>query len=125
MKRRRQSNPAGLGILPVIALTGGLIAAGTAAIAGIWGYEQIGKDMPPPATPPAPAAPQTRADMLTWNPDKLATADAAAWQNWKTTAMDAGAAFSDPPKPPGSTDYTLVAVAGAAALAFVYLSLKD
>lgn len=120
--RRRRQNPAGLGIIPVLMLTGGLISAGAAAIAGYWGYNQIGKDMPPPATPPAPAAPQTAAEMIGWTPEKLAAADRTAWQTWKATAMDKGAAFVGPKN---DDDNTLLYVAGAAALAFVYLSFKD
>ena len=119
---RRRQNPAGLGIVPVLLLTGGLISAGAATIAGWWNYDQIGKDMPGPRPLPAPAAPQTLDDMLNWNPDKLDTANVRLFNQWRATAADAGAAHIGPP---ATEDYTRYYLAAAAALALLWLSFKD
>lgn len=129
----------GLGVLPLAAipLTAWILGAVAATGIGFTGgaiidretqkakeYEAWKKTVPDPKPGPAPVAPQTAEDMLTWNPDKAAKAQKSAFDDWKKTAMDSYADVGNFGNPKTSGDgplYAALALLGVSLL----LAMKD
>lgn len=101
-----------LGIAPLLVAAGMASIAG--AISGAWlGWKEKDYDgwkasVPRPKAPPAPAAPQTGQDLISWTPEKLDAADIRNWDEWKRTALP------DPPTPPEDENLLFAALAVAA-----------
>lgn len=95
----------GLGQMGAIPLALIPIAAGAAGTA-VLGYEfglfdwiesklrDVGLNDPVP--PPAPAAPQTRAEMTSWTPELMEKRNVEAWKKWRVTAIPGPSADATP-----------------------------
>lgn len=123
----RKENPAGLGVLPLLALTGGLIAAGSAVLGYFYADKQIGDAAPKPAPAPAPSAPQTAEEFRHWSPETALASDRAAFKTWGLTAFDQAAEYFQkngrPPEPEPSNGGLYIALFVTAAA--LLISFKD
>ncbi len=111
--------------LPLIAAGVALVSTGLYLV-GEKKREQDALDVlfRPPSSPPAPAAPQTKAELSqpgAWTPDKMFAASAKAWQQWTRNAIPGGGL---PPPDDVASSTALWVAAGLAATAVVVFMVK-
>lgn len=108
MRRRatnRKQNP--MGFIPLAVWAGAAIAT---ALVGFFAYDENDaawrNSLKPPKPTPAPAAPQTPAEMDTWTPPGMEAQNRKDSIKWGRTAIPGGE-----PGDIGSNDYLLAALA--------------
>lgn len=122
----RAATPAGLGAFPLIPLAVGAVVGGL-SIGSLWAritgqqeeeYELWKAQVQEPTPPPAPAAPETRQELLDWNIQLRQQREREQWERWRVTAIPALPPYNGDGNG-GDTPWLLYGALGLASFALV------